>query len=111
MEGLVSEGGRWLIAQGVLGVVLGISLAVNWILKKELTDCWGNRHADVKAFGEIVAQNTVAIAEMNSASAARTRAVEAMAEASKLAAAEQARLVQEISWLRQQIGGYRGGAG
>jgi len=100
METLVTEGTKVLLSYGVLGLAVFALSAIAWLQRTENIKCRGEHLADVRAFGEIVAADTVAKTEANSLNAARTRALEASAAEQALAVAEQKRLTEEVERLR-----------
>jgi hypothetical protein len=107
---IVTEGGRWLLTQGVLGVVAAFLGFVAWTYNQELKARYEQIVALTKAYGEIVAANAVALNAHNTETATRTRAIEAQAQqaqAQALATAELARtvdrLMDEVAELRRLV--------
>jgi hypothetical protein len=100
---IVTEGGKWLLTQGVLGVIAAALGWVAWTYKTELAKCYAISLEREKAMGEIVTANAVALSSHNAETAQRTRAIEAQAMQSQAQAMTIAEMNRYIGDLVQKI--------
>lgn len=100
---IFDEAGRWLVGQGILGiVVLGLAYAY-WSARSRIDQSHSERLADFKATLETIHANNTAISQVVEATRARTDASAAMAKAQELLAAEYSRSAAEIERLRETV--------
>lgn len=126
MEGLVGEAGKWLIQQGILGIVL---LGMSWWIwdlgrklhssrtecKEEVSRAWAERFADYKANHESLGVLSQMVQDVVEVTKERTDAIKATAKAQEMSAAEISRLTaeairgrEEIALQKMEIAGLRG---
>jgi len=100
---IFDEAGRWLVGQGILGiVVLGLAYAY-WSARSRIDQAHSERLGDFKATLETIHANNTAITQVVEATRARTDASSSMAKAQEMLAAEHARSIAEIERLRETI--------
>jgi hypothetical protein len=100
---IFDEAGRWLVGQGILGiVVLGLAYAY-WSARSRIDQAHSERLADFKATLETIHANNTAISQVVEATRARTEASASMAKAQEMLAAEYARSAAEIERLREVV--------
>jgi hypothetical protein len=100
---IFDEAGRWLVGQGILGiVVMGLAWAY-WQARSRTDVLSAERLADFKATLETIHANNTAISQVVDATRARTEASSSMAKAQEMLAAEYKRSAEEIERLRDTI--------
>ena len=103
MDAFFTEGSKFLVSQGILGLVVVALSWAYWHCRTQVSRIYEERLTDFRATLETIHANNKAISDITEATRARTDTAAAIAEAQKLMTAEHSRSNSEIERLRHII--------